>query len=224
MELTDSELTEYEHSQNSDRRNKNYSKETEQWFINRDHTPFGDDFNNDEVGLVQDREYIKSYNEINDIKEIEEELKQNLVNSNSKFMNPTFEEPSPSKLNGIGAYHSNIIGFTSGQPQDFQIPNKAQCDNNQALQLKSSSNSANIPRDYFIRKDVGSSSISNNWKFMLNDQISMFSSQDPKIDANKINTSDIVEYSQDHLALKKQNILNYYKELIVESYSIKVWD
>ena len=152
---------------------------------------------------------IKSYNEINDIKELEEELKQKLVNSNSKFMNPTFEEPSPSKLNEIGAYHSNIIGFTSSQPQGFQMPSKAQCDNNQALQLKSSSNSANIPRDYFIRKDVGSSSIPNNWKFMLNDQISMFSNQDPKIDANKINNSDIAEYSQDHLAFKQQNIIHY---------------
>ena len=48
---------------------------------------------------------------------------------------------------------------------------------------------------------------------MLYDQISMFSSQDPKIDANKINNSDIVEYSQDHLALKQQNIINYYKLL-----------
>ena len=37
-------------------------------------------------------------------------------------MNPTFEEPSPSKIKEIGAYHSNIIGFTSSQSQGFQIP------------------------------------------------------------------------------------------------------
>ena len=56
MVIIDSELAEYEHSQNADRRKKNYSKETELWFINRDHTPFRDNFDNDEIDLGQDKE------------------------------------------------------------------------------------------------------------------------------------------------------------------------
>ena len=66
---------------------------------------------------LSQQNYYPIDNEINDIRELEEELKQNLITSNSNFKNPTFEEPSPNKnTNSSGIYHSNIINSNPNMP------------------------------------------------------------------------------------------------------------
>lgn len=209
VELTDSGPAEYEHS---DDQHSNDNAEFR--FVNRDNIAYKDSSNHydDQHDTSRDKDYARYDNELNDIKELEQELKRNLVSSNSKFMDPTFEEPSPAKPADLDAYHSNVIGFASNQQQRAQAPDKTHASDraqavNNALQVRSSSNSVSIPRDYFIRKDAAANSIPNDCKFMLNDQISMFSSQDAKA-AHKVNTSDIVEYSQDQSAFK-QHAHNY---------------
>ena len=212
LELIGLGQAEYEHNDNPDQHSNDFVDNTEFRFINRDHMAFKDSVNHydDEHDTSRDKGFIRYENELNDIKELEQELKRNLASSNSNFMNPTFEEPSPSKPVDLGAYHSNVVSFSSNQQQLVQMHDRTQALNNNGVQLRTSSNSANMARDYFIRKDTAVSSIPNNCKFMLNDQISMFSSQDAKAEAvHKMNTSDIVEYSQDHSAFKQQNMRNY---------------
>ena len=154
---------------------------------------------------LSQQNYYPIDNEINDIRELEEELKQNLITSNSNFKNPTFEEPSPNKnTNSSGIYHSNIINSNPNMP--WFIPQLTQLNvsnsNPTIHQLASSTTATNIfPNDQNIPKNLPSNTTPKHLKYAISDQISMFSSQDNNLNQNKqhhtqraVNTSDIVEY------------------------------
>lgn len=138
-------------------------------------------------------------NELNDIREIERELKQNLMVSNSNFRNPTLEEPSPGKQEGFGMYHSNMINheIMSQPPPPMSHHKRINASNSNPIFRIG----ATMPSEAYEGYRVHESSLDptpKNYNFALNDQISMFSSQDRHKRAfQKMNTSDIVEYNRE---------------------------
>lgn len=142
------------------------------------------------------KSYTEEYgHEINDIREIENELKQNLMNSNSNFRNPTLEEPSPGNSETYGPYHSNMIKHEVIGPPPLldRIERMTTSNSNpmfRAAESKSSTNGLYRNTDF---RGSGHYPTPTNYNYAVNDQISMFSSQDKR----GVNTSDIVEYNKE---------------------------
>jgi hypothetical protein len=202
VELTDSRNVIQEEQDSSIRNTSmNRSQNIEEWrMINKENLP--------QQPLNKQWVYpLDSYNpmfdckenELNDIREIENELKQNLMISNSNFRNPTLEEPSPGKLEGYGMYHSNMINHEriSHPPPPMSHHKRIVASNsNPVFRI-----GATMPNEGYEGQKNGDSSLNptpKNYNFALNDQISMFSSQDKhRRTFQKMNTSDIVEYNKE---------------------------
>lgn len=145
--------------------------------------------------------YEEKEDEINDIREIEDELKRNLINSNSNFRNPTFEEPSPGHAGSYGDYHNNIVrDEVMSQPAPLPKINMMQSKSHQNFKIGDPTISTN---EFHRQAPLRESTLSTAPKahnIPIQDQISMFSSQDkrnPSKGVNGMNTSDIVEYNID---------------------------
>ena len=148
-------------------------------------------------------------NEVNDIREIEEELKRNLIQSNSNFVNPTLEEPSPGTNHQYGGYPDNMMrNEIMSQPPPFPPLNLMQSSkSHQQFKIDQETVSNNDFYNKFPLRDSNISSTPKGYNYAVNDKISMFSTQDrnkPQIGMNKLNTSDIVEYNYDPPAYQNQ--------------------
>jgi len=166
----------------------------------------GEENNKFENNVKEENEYYYADdNEINDIREIEEELKQNLMNSNSNFGNPTLEEPSPAKVLDWGIYHSNIINQNNQAPLLPRINQMSTSNSNPVIRIAASTTSTNYMNEPRVR-DSYYNPTPKHFKFAINDQISMFSSQDKKVSqTHRLNTSDIVEYARDPSTYRPYN-------------------
>ena len=202
VELTESINTGNEFSANEDSHiaSNNDSKVQNRDIANNiQNFPLQDISINENNQLEIQNTYFPVENEINDIRELEEELKQNLITSNSNFKNPTFEEPSPGKTNESGVYHSNIIYSNPSLPPSVpHLTNLGISNSIPALPLASSTTATNINPD--PKMALNPNKTPKQLKYAISDQISMFSSQENyKIHHTQrgVNTSDIVEYNLD---------------------------
>ncbi|CAI2358904.1 unnamed protein product [Moneuplotes crassus] len=147
--------------------------------------------------------------EINDIREIEEELKRNnMAASNSNFFNSNLEEPSPGNEEIYGCYHNNMINpGTNNQPPPLPRMGIMQSRSHQNFKISDPTkfiNDSNMPVPL---RDSMASSTPKDYNFALHDQISMFSSQDRGNTyqaPNQMNISDIVEYNRDPVSYPRQ--------------------
>lgn len=143
--------------------------------------------------------YYGNDNEINDIREIEEELKNNLVHNNSNFRNPTLEEPSPTKIDDHGIYHSNVLYDLPAQPPMLPRLNQMGVSrSNPVMGIASSTTATHINQDPRVLESTNNVT-PKHFKYAISDQISMFSSQEKynRQPNQLMNTSDIVEYNRD---------------------------
>jgi hypothetical protein len=143
-----------------------------------------------------DQDYSPEYgDEVNDIKELERELKENLMNSNSNFRNPTLEEPSPPNSETYGTYHWNLIKHevVSQPPLLDRIERLSTSNSHPMLKFAASTSSTTGMTPNMGYRGSTHYPTPTNYNYALNDQISMFSSQDKRA----VNTSDIVEYSKE---------------------------
>ena len=129
--------------------------------------------------LQSPEQYKEKEDEINDIKEIEEELKNNLINNNSNFRNPTFEEPSPGNSRPYGSYHANIVKDEEiHHPSQFPKLNIIQSKSHQNFKIN---NPTILTNEYYRQVPQRESAVNSTpqgQNFAVQDQISMFSSQD----------------------------------------------
>lgn len=201
IELTESQTQEHEDNYQPPESEVNHAySERKEKLLNQDNSSPKEGFPeyDNEPNIVENN-FFKE-NGINDIRELEEELKQNLIKSNSNFENPTLEEPSPAKLTDYGLYHSNMIDHMPTQPSTRnKTNNMAMSKSNPVFGMGASTTSTHIMYDRNLPREPVHNPTPKCYNFAINDQISMFSSQDKTAGRRNphMNTSDLVEYSRD---------------------------
>lgn len=139
-------------------------------------------------------------------KDIKEELKFNSVKTNQS-RDLVLEEPSPEKaINYQSSYHTNILKKESfdSSPLLTRIKNMKSVNTNVLSKAGASSESTKELSNLRSAGGWQKAPTPKNYNFAVNDQISMFSSQDKRV-AKNLNTSDIVEYYKENKMQRTPN-------------------